>query len=392
MKFIDLPTEITLVIADQLTESDVARLLRINKHMHSRLSDYLLKRNVRRHSMRALAWASRYGRRAVAQRLIQYGADINRRSRVQHDSLKDATLLHFATLTRRQPMVCLLLELGADPSLVDSEGRTAIYWAYLNKDEKAIRSISNKINDLHGFRVHRDHHLTLLHMACSAGLTTLIDEYIDMGMDISTKDHRGRSALDIARSCLMDLTTSSDSDCVIRWTRVLVMLGEDNATAHNLVRPLSSSFKLPRHIRLDRGNVRVGRGWCETSIVSSSDRNNDAAFEIPDIADFPSLTHTTDQAPSVSLTTQNIWSTAQLARSVVKHSQGSDAQPHETSLRTASDPFPFLSNRHKTPEVNEPSVTAWMTFREPSVQPNDVVKEDAPTLKQVKRRWQPLKW
>jgi Ankyrin repeats (3 copies) len=393
MKFVRLPTEIIVHFADYLTEGDVSRLLRVNWHVHSLLSDYLLKRNARRNSLRALAWATKQARRSVARRLIHYGADVNRRLRARHEKLNESTLLHFATLTKCQPMVNLLLELGADPSLTDSEGRTAVYWAYKNKDEKVIQSVTAKIVDLHKFLVHHNHHLTPLHMACSVGLTALVYEYVDMGLDVSAQDHCGKSALDYARSFLAHhyLATTSDSDSIVQWTRMLVMLGEDTATAHDHVSRHISSNELPNHRRQEGGHIQVGRRWCERTIGLSPTLGDASISDIPDTADFPSLSRALDQAPSLSLTTQNVWSPAKLARSVVKHSHAFNVEFLSTSTPT-SDPFPSLTNSYKAVSLNEPSVMAWTTFREPSTQHDNVVEEVVPRLKQGKRRWQSLQW
>jgi ankyrin repeat protein len=393
MQFVRLPTEIILHFADCLTEGDVSRLLRVNRHVHSLLSDYLLKRNARRNSMRALAWAIKQARRSVAQRLIHYGADVNRRLRARHERLDQSTLLHFATLTRRQRMVNLLLELGADPSLTDGEGRTAVYWAYKNKNEKIIQSLTAKIADLHKFLVHQNHQLTPLHMACSVGLTALVYEYVDMGLNVSAQDHRGQSALDHARSFLAHswFAITSESDSIVQWTRMLVMLGEDIATAHDYVSRHISSDELQNHRRQEEGHIQVGRRWCERTIVLSPRLGYASIPDIPETADFPSLSRAQDQAPSLSLTTQNVWSPAKLARSVVKHSNAVNVESPSTSTLT-SDPFPSLTNSYKVMSINEPSIMAWTTFREPSTQHDNVVEEVVPISKQGKRRWQPLKW
>ena len=260
-----------------------------------------------------------------------------------------------------------------------------------------VRSVTAKIADLHKFLVHRDHKLTPLHMACSEGLVTLVFEYVDMGLDVSAQDHSGRSALNYARAFLVGQylpsrykALTSGNDDSLEWTRMLVALGEDTAAAHYYISLFISPNLLPSQKRQDRGHIQVGRRWCERTVELPPMPENASSSKIPDIVDFPSLSNTPDQALSLSLATQNVWSPAEMARSVVKHSHAIDVQPPPPSNPT-TDPFPSLTKSYEAVSINEPSLMAWTTFREPSTQHDNVAEEALPRSKQGKRRWQPLK-
>lgn len=279
MNPIDLPAEIIFNIVDCLTEGEVAQLLLVNKYMHARFSEYLLRRNARRKSLRALLWAtSKPERLSVAQRLIQYGADIDRRFDLSlRQDFEKGTLLHFAAFTKRPSMVSTLIKLGADPTLLESEGLPAIYWAYQNRDEASIRSISEKITDLREFLVDAEGRSTPLHEACAYGLTALIHEYIGLGLDIYAKDMWEDTPLDRARCFIIDQSGLLNKDHIECWVRLLVMLGEDTASAQRLVDRYLGSREPQHHIpQPENGKVPVSHKWFETSI----------AFE-PNLDDIP---------------------------------------------------------------------------------------------------------
>lgn len=236
MSLIDLPAEIILNVVEYLTEGEVAKPLSVNKHLHAQLSEYLLNRNARRKSLRALLWAtSKTERLPVAQRLIQYGADINRRFDLSlRRDFEKGTLLHFAAFTKRPSMVSTLMKLGANPTLRDSDDWPPIHWAYQNRDEASVRSISEKI-DLREYFVDPETCRTPLHEACFYGLTALIHEYIGLGLNIYAKDTYGRTPLDHAKVYIKRESDLSNEDCNNCWKRLLAMLGEDTVSAQRLV-------------------------------------------------------------------------------------------------------------------------------------------------------------
>lgn len=168
MGLTDLPTETTLTIAGYLSEGEVAQLLPVSKNIYAQLSNRLLERYARRGSMRALLWATGKGKQSVAQELVQHGADINGWFKLtgQRADQGYLTLLHLAALTKRHSMVVMLLELGADPSLFDARGRTAIHLAYKSGDEQTVRLILTKITNPCQFLSDRYNRLTPLHAAC----------------------------------------------------------------------------------------------------------------------------------------------------------------------------------------------------------------------------------
>lgn len=58
----------------------------------------------------------------MCELLLRYGADVNARTRSG-----DATALHRAATAGQHGVVQLLLDRGADPMLVDTDGQTALH-------------------------------------------------------------------------------------------------------------------------------------------------------------------------------------------------------------------------------------------------------------------------
>jgi len=248
MWFANLPDEIIINVVENLEEHHIAVLLRVNKSLYASLADYLIQHNVRHHSGRALMWAIKGEHRDLAHKLVQYGANVN----FHYSKLHYATLLHLAAFASNLTQVKLLLELEADPQQIDLLGQTAVCWAYKNGDEEAVRLMTSNVVNLPAFIVDQSQRLTPLHMACASGLVTLINEYIDMGMDVSAKDYGGRSPLDYIKVFLARpsrMTHTLDRNRIPQAIKVLVMLGEDVAAAHDQVRHFISWSERFRHDR-----------------------------------------------------------------------------------------------------------------------------------------------
>lgn len=78
------------------------------------------------------------------------------------------TPLHLAVITRQVKVVEVLLRAGADPSLVDKDGRSPLHLAALAGDNATLRPLlahlgerhAHLVNtpDYHGERTHLDHY------------------------------------------------------------------------------------------------------------------------------------------------------------------------------------------------------------------------------------------
>lgn len=59
------------------------------------------------------------------------------------------TPLHLAVITQQPKLVEILLRVGADPTLLDSDGRTAVHLAAHAGDEAVLRVLLNMLEERH---------------------------------------------------------------------------------------------------------------------------------------------------------------------------------------------------------------------------------------------------
>ena len=83
--------------------------------------------------MTALQWAARYNLTYVIHKLLQRGADVNKRDR-NHG----LTALHYSAMYNKIGAIRLLLENGASTTIKDNEGRTPIDVARELNNQEAV--------------------------------------------------------------------------------------------------------------------------------------------------------------------------------------------------------------------------------------------------------------
>lgn len=87
-----------------------------------------------------LALAGRYGYYEIAKELITFGADVNKMSESKMPSVPSGTpLLETLSGSGDERIVKLLLEKGADPMCIDSEGRSPLVLASANNFERCFQ-------------------------------------------------------------------------------------------------------------------------------------------------------------------------------------------------------------------------------------------------------------
>lgn len=64
------------------------------------------------------------------------------------------TPLHLAVITRQPKVAELLLRAGADPSLVDKDGRSPLHLATLSGDTEILRLLLTHLGERHAHLVH----------------------------------------------------------------------------------------------------------------------------------------------------------------------------------------------------------------------------------------------
>ena len=286
MPFLDLPNEIIIDIVGYLEQGDIYSVLRVNQRLHFLFSEYLLRYNVRYQKGRALTWAATEGHISIARKLVHFGADVDRQINLRSSKLARPTLLHIAAARNNLAMVKLLFEIGARPDGRDDLGRAPLFWGLTMMNEQIIHEISWRIRNLSEFIIDLHQKLTPLHGASRFGLTSLIRYYVEEGMDVNAQDKNGNTPLDFAKMSLcggswrrtFDIEHGND----VETMRVLVLLGEDPATAHKFATFPTSRL---RDSFFDREDFSYGSDYSQSyngpSWIESFDLRLGEALSLP---------------------------------------------------------------------------------------------------------------
>lgn len=124
MALLDLPSEIILLIAEFLSQSDLNALQQTNQWSHSLLYSTLLRRNIRVLKSSALFWAAKANDLQLAKRLFREGAMV---SSIEVPKVPFSPLFQAAE-NGSEEMVKLLLEHGANP-IIEGSCMSAIHIA-----------------------------------------------------------------------------------------------------------------------------------------------------------------------------------------------------------------------------------------------------------------------
>jgi ankyrin repeat protein len=142
----------------------------------------------------ALIFAAIDSRTAVAQVLLDAGADINHRD-VYGDSA-----LHFASIGELNlddvTMIDLLLARGLDVNVRNKNGTTSLMMACIARSIPRVRRLLHAGADVNLRQT--DDHYTVLHFACEMHTPGLIDILLGAGANINAQEHIGETPLHIA--------------------------------------------------------------------------------------------------------------------------------------------------------------------------------------------------
>jgi ankyrin repeat protein len=146
-----------------------------------------------------------YGR--MIDILLEQGANIN-----EADDLGNTPLM-YAAIQKNKPAVSLLLDKGADASLVNHDGENALlHWLHwtptdysdawnlenINEELAFIARLIDKGASIH--QQDKRHHFSVLHVAAKAGATQVMAYLLQQGAKASLEDAHGNTILHLAVS------------------------------------------------------------------------------------------------------------------------------------------------------------------------------------------------
>lgn len=195
--FLDIPNELILQVAENLSLSDLDHLLQTNRFLERLLSPILLKRaitalvTVKRRSV--LHWAAVHDRGPLMKLLLERGA------RASIDTVDDngMTALHSAAIRGHKTPVKLLLENGANIEIESKLGWTPLLLAAITGNSTVTRLLLERGASVQIIS-RTFSNKNALHYAVALGHISVVDVLIEMGCDPGALDWYGVDATQIA--------------------------------------------------------------------------------------------------------------------------------------------------------------------------------------------------
>ncbi|XP_034040171.1 nuclear factor NF-kappa-B p100 subunit isoform X2 [Thalassophryne amazonica] len=137
----------------------------------------------------------------VIQQLIHILLSSQQQNIINTANHLQQTPLHLAVITHQVKVVEVLLRAGADPSLLDQDGRSPLHLAALASDDATLRCLLAHLGERHAHLVNMaDYHgLYPLHLAVRRGSERCLRLLVEGGAKINAPEHKsGSSALHMA--------------------------------------------------------------------------------------------------------------------------------------------------------------------------------------------------
>ncbi|XP_060728842.1 nuclear factor NF-kappa-B p100 subunit isoform X1 [Tachysurus vachellii] len=138
---------------------------------------------------------------AVANKLIQTVINTPQFKFINKFNHLSQTPLHLAVITQQPKLVEILLKVGADPALLDRDGRTAVHLAAHSGDEVILRVLINMLGERHSHLLNTADFSGLypLHLAVRKGGERCLRVLVEAGAKINMPEQKsGCTALHLA--------------------------------------------------------------------------------------------------------------------------------------------------------------------------------------------------
>ncbi|WEW60435.1 hypothetical protein PRK78_005921 [Emydomyces testavorans] len=274
-QLLSLPPELLLDIAECLgSNHDLNALLQSCRYLYNLLNSHLYQLDVKHHHSSALWWSVDKGRKDVAQRSLDAGADPNAVRMAISETEESA--LYGACVSRSRAkrdweryhrilqVVKLLLERGADANYVQKEsGYSPLKWSVIGMDVGVIQVLLD-----HGASVcsRGDPQDSLAHILLGwpgrAVNMKLLELLLDHGLDPNARDGEGSTVIHLISRRVeeegefeeegMEEQGMEEEDEMVKVMELFLRYGADiNAADYEFNAPLNIALSVPSSLSMD---------------------------------------------------------------------------------------------------------------------------------------------
>ena len=188
MRILDLPSELLLLIAENLAIKDLFRFRSSSQRLSSLLTPLFYDALLGVSTSTTLQWAATYGHAPLAEIAILRGADAGARDL---NRFAEAPL-HLAATYNCPDVIRILVKHGASTSARDDDNRTPLHTAAARQSQQAVRVLL----ELGASMKHEDMWLeTAVKISALSGDVDSMRAFVDAGLDFDLRDSLGETIL-----------------------------------------------------------------------------------------------------------------------------------------------------------------------------------------------------
>lgn len=189
MQLLDMPSELLLLIGEELSAKDLTAFTKTSRAVHSLLTPQLYNLGARpseKGDFPTLYWAAQHGHETLVRGLLAKGASPNgpkyRCELFGCVGSHRSTALHWATKSDNTRVIKTLLEHGGDVNAKDNHNATPVHWACGNSGTEVLALLLQEKPDLEAKDGDGDPPIA---WAAEKGIPEVFEFMLDHGADIA---------------------------------------------------------------------------------------------------------------------------------------------------------------------------------------------------------------
>ena len=199
MNLLDIPSELLLLIGEELSAKDLTRFTITSRAVHSLLIPrlyYLGAQPSETNHFPPLYWAVQHGHLPLIHGLLSKGANPNgpqyKCELVGCTGRHISTALHWATKSNNETVIKLLLEYGVSVNATDNHNATPVHWACGNSTIPILKLLVDQDADLSARDGDGDPPIA---WAAEKGIPDVFEYMLSRGADIRATNNSGATLL-----------------------------------------------------------------------------------------------------------------------------------------------------------------------------------------------------